>query len=243
MLTNKLSELYNGFYIEKPAGNNAFSFEKRKNKKIFVAPLIHGNVNDLKVGQKIAFSETADGIEKNKVGLDNFIYSNNNGKDIFIFDNHNHAFFFWMYALKEGRLKKGSTLVHIDQHTDMREPSKYFDIKAISGFNLKDVFEYTNYELNVGNFIKPALALNLFSNVEIIDRSFAFEKQPEGHFVLDIDIDIFSNEMDYIDYDFKINKIRSYIKKAKFITIAASPYFVDLNYAIKIIKELFSQSG
>jgi hypothetical protein len=127
MLENNPLKLYNGFYIEKSAGNNAFSFEKRKNKRIFVAPLIHGNINDLKAGQKIAFSEIADGIEKNKVGLDNFIYSNNNGKDIFIFDNHNHAFFFWIYALKEGRLKKGSTLVHVDQHTDMREPSKYFN--------------------------------------------------------------------------------------------------------------------
>ena len=62
----------------------------------------------------------------------------------------------------------------------------------------------------------------------------------EGEFVLDIDLDIFSNDMDYIPYDLKVLKIKELIKRAKVITIASSPFFIDQNYAIKVLKELFN---
>ena len=62
----------------------------------------------------------------------------------------------------------------------------------------------------------------------------------EGEYVLDIDLDIFSKDMDYIPYDFRINKIKDLIKGAKVITIATSPYFIEQNYAIKVLKELFN---
>ena len=42
---NDLSDFYNGFAIENEVGNNAFSFPKRKNKSIYVAPLIKGKFN------------------------------------------------------------------------------------------------------------------------------------------------------------------------------------------------------
>ena len=76
----------------------------------------------------------------------------------------------------------------------MREPENYnVDIN-----NIDDVFRYTNEVLNVGNFIKPALQHNIFSEVIIIDSSYGFELDIEGEFVLDIDLDIFSKDMDYI---------------------------------------------
>ena len=31
---------YKGFYIDNACGNNIFSYDKRKNKKIYVAPLL-----------------------------------------------------------------------------------------------------------------------------------------------------------------------------------------------------------
>jgi len=94
--------------------------------------------------------------------------------------------------------------------------------------------------LNVGSFIKPALEFNLFSEAIIIDSLYGFDLDISGEFVLDIDLDIFSEDMDYIDYEFKISKIKGYIAKASVITVATSPFFIDQNYAIKVLKELFN---
>ena len=124
----------------------------------------------------------------------------------------------------------------MDQHKDMREPQDYIvDIQ-----NLDDVFRYTNEVLNVGNFIQPALKKEIFSQVIIIDSSYSFDVKVEGEYVLDIDLDIFSRDMDYIPYDFRLNKIKNLIKDAKIITIATSPYFIEQDYAIKVLKELFN---
>lgn len=118
----------------------------------------------------------------------------------------------------------------------MREPENYVvDIE-----NLDDVFRYTNYVLNVGNFIKPALYHNIFSDAIIIDSTYGFEMDIDGEIVLDIDLDIFSKDMEYMSYDLRINKIREYINRANVITIASSPFFIDQGNAIKVLKELFN---
>ena len=106
--------------------------------------------------------------------------------------------------------------------------------------NIDDVFKYTNETLNVGSFIKPALKHDIFSEVIIIDSSYGFNLDIEGEYVLDIDLDIFSKDMDYIPYDLKVSKIKDLIKKAKVITIASSPFFIEQDYAIKVLKELFN---
>ena len=49
-------ERYTGFYIDKPQGNNVFSYEERENKKIFVPKLIEGTLEDVKVGDNIFFN-------------------------------------------------------------------------------------------------------------------------------------------------------------------------------------------
>ncbi|KKY01630.1 hypothetical protein VN21_07580 [Paraclostridium benzoelyticum] len=229
-------EKYNGFYIEKPVGNNIFSYDERKNKKIFVPKLIEGNLDSVKVGEKIVFSEIDFDKEINAIGLENMVKFNYKDKDIYIFDNHNHSFYFWIKSLKKGMFNKGCKLVHIDQHKDMREPEDYnVDIN-----NMDDVFRYTNYVLNVGNFIKPALHHDIFSEVVIIDSTYGFDLDVDGEIVLDIDLDIFSKDMEYISYDLRVNKIKEYIDRAKVITIASSPFFIEQDYAIKVLKELFN---
>ena len=37
---------YIGFYIDRPIGNNIFSYEDRENKKIYVPKLIEGTLDD-----------------------------------------------------------------------------------------------------------------------------------------------------------------------------------------------------
>ena len=227
---------YTGFYIDKPLGNNVFSYDERKNKKIYVPKLIQGDLSDVKVGNEVVFSEIDFEEEINAIGLKNMVKFNYEDKTVYIFDNHNHSFYFWIKSLKEGLFNKGCKLVHIDQHKDMREPENYdVDIE-----NIEDVFRYTNYVLNVGNFIKPALYHNIFSGAVIIDSTYGLEIDVEGEIVLDIDLDIFSKDMEYISFDLRVNKIREYIDRAKVITIASSPFFIEQDYAIKVLKELFN---
>ena len=229
-------ERYIGFYIEKPIGNNIFSYEDRSNKKIYVPKLIEGSLDDVVVGDKVVFNEIDENIEIKAKGLKNMVKYSIEDKEIYIFDNHNHALYFWIKSLKFNKFNKGCKLVHIDQHKDMREPENY----NVDMNDIDDVFRYTNDVLNVGNFIQPALKHNIFSEVIIIDSSYGFNLDIQGEFVLDIDLDIFSKDMEYISYDLRINKIKELIKKAKVITIASSPFFIDQEYAIKVLKELFN---
>lgn len=227
---------YKGFDITECVGNNMFSYDHRNNKKIYVPKLIEGDLDDVCVGDKVVFSEIDFEEEINAIGLQHMVKFNYKGKDVYIFDNHNHAFYFWIKSLNNGMFNKGCKLVHIDQHKDMREPENYdVDIN-----NIDDVFRYTNHVLNVGNFIKPALHHNVFSEVLIIDSTYGFELDVDGEIVLDIDLDIFSKDMEYISYDLRMKKIKEYIDKAKVITIASSPFFIEQDYAIKVLKELFN---
>ena len=227
---------YNGFYIEKPMGNNIFSYDERENKKIYVPKLIEGTLDDVSVGEEIVFNEIDEDIEIKAKGLKYMVIYKYKDKDIYIFDNHNHAFYFWIKSLEKGNFTKGCKLVHVDQHKDTREPENY----NVNISNIDDVFRYTNEVLNVGSFIKPALYHNIFSEVIIIDSSYGFELDIDGEFVLDIDLDIFSKDMDYIPYELKISKIKELIEKSKVITIASSPFFINQEYAIKVLKELFN---
>ena len=229
-------ERYVGFYIEEPVGNNVFSYDERTNKKIFVPKLIKGTLDDVSLGENIVFNDVDEDTEIKAIGLKNLVQYEIDGKVVHIFDNHNHAFYFWMKSLQEGLFNKGCRLIHVDQHKDMRKPDDY----TVDLDNLNDVFRYTNKVLNVGNFIQPALKKGVFCDVDIIDSSYGFDLKPEGEYVLDIDLDIFSKDMDYIPYDFRLNKIKELIKGAKVITIDSSPYFIDQEYAIKVLKELFN---
>jgi len=230
-------ERYRGFRIDAPLGNNAFSYDERSQKSIYVAPLEKGGLESLsclEVSGEVAFCESDEGEEQCCHGLKSFLELEVSGKKVYIFDNHNHAFYFWSKALREGLFSKGMLLVHVDQHKDMREPEEYIG----SVENEAEVFDYTNYVLNVGNFIKPALKLDMFKDVFIIDSSSAFRERIDEDIVLDIDMDIFSDDMAYISFDMRLERIRELYSQASVVTIATSPYFIDQAKAIELIKRI-----
>ncbi len=74
---------------------------------------------------------------------------------IYIVDNHNHVFYFWYLARERGIISDGALLYHVDEHADMRDPQEY--LMKPDSQDLEKVFEYTNFFLNVGNFIIPAM--------------------------------------------------------------------------------------
>lgn len=229
---------YGGFYIDKPLGNNIFSYDERNLRKIYVPKLIDGEIVNVAIGSEPGFIEVDEGRENRCIGLANMYKLKLGGeykdKDIYLFDNHNHSFFFWCKALKEKRFEKGVRLLHVDQHKDTRKPDNYeVDIE-----NLDDVRRYTNEVLNVGSFIQPALFHKIFDDVDIVDSTYGLERKIPEKYVLDIDLDFFSRDMDYIDFDWRIDRVREYIEGADVITIATSPFFIEQDKALEVLKML-----
>ncbi len=109
--------------------------------------------------------------------------------------------------------------------------------------NKEEFFKYVNHNLNVGNFIKPAIKIDIIwkvipilSEYKLLNHDIWNSKE----FILDIDIDFWEDKMSIDKYSETIKKVQELIKKAKIITIASSPFFIDQNKAIKIIKELLN---
>jgi hypothetical protein len=154
------------FFITGKQSNNAFSYEKRANPMIWVPDVIDGDLNDEGVGNKVSFEDFDEGGQlKSCVGLKHFVRMKHptTGKPIVIVDNHNHVFYFWHEAKEEGWIKDGATLVHVDQHKDMRKPER--PLTKSESHDLKKVFNYTNSVLNVGNYILPAVEDGLIGKV------------------------------------------------------------------------------
>jgi len=235
-----LQKYYYGFAIYRAEGNNKFNFIKRVNKQIYVPPICAGTPDDLRVGYHIAFSEVEEDAEFNGLGLEKFIFFDWHGIPVFIFDNHNHAFFFWTFGLKQGLFYPGLPLVHVDQHSDMWTPDAFPVFSLEDPKVLDKAFYYTNYIINVGNFIKPALHLNYFKDVSIITGSIDFELKFDGPIIFDLDMDVFAPIMDYIGNPYKIDSIRQWMKQAKLITIATSPFFMNQPLAIQFIRKIFA---
>lgn len=80
-----------------------------------------------------------------------------------VFDNHNHALYFWYLARKKQVIQNGATLVHIDMHSDLWENQHVLSTEGAR--NLDEVWEFTNYSCNVGNYIKPAVQEGLIGEM------------------------------------------------------------------------------
>jgi len=267
---------YKGFYIDDACGNNIFSYDKRKNKKIYVAPLLKVDfdkytiMDKLNSSDKIAFSEYGEETktEYNIAGIKNFLFTEKNGKKIYIFDNHNHAFYFISceiideakilnnikghilnnYIKKDIKIPKTKIMIHFDQHKDMRRASTSLeeimrDTKK-SCITDKDYLSiYTNYTLNVGSFITPLIENNFIKDVFIVDSTYSMDELSKNidlydDVILDIDLDFFSSDMDYIDNNLKIELIKKCYDKANIVTICTSPYFIEFERAKKYLEKV-----
>src|SRR3712207_4392901 len=60
-------------------------------------------------------------------------------------------------------------------------------------------------------------------------------------YLLDLDLDFFSDDMDYINFDDRMECVIDYVEHADFITIATSPYFIDQKKALEVLKMIFTR--
>ena len=227
------------FYLSGKRGNNAFAYEARgPEPRLYVPSVIEGAFEDVEEGEEVVFADKNDeGVLQNCKGLKYFVKIRFNGVPVVIVDNHNQVFYFWYEALAQGILQRGANLVHIDAHKDARVPEQLFE-----GGDLEAVFRYTNEVLNVGNYIIPAQKEGLVGEIQFVtgeaaleDRSFA----SRGNKILNIDLDFFAPDLDYISFEKTKAFILEQAQTASIITICTSPFFIEQARAIQHLNRLF----
>jgi len=232
------------FFLEKNSWNNAFSFSRRENKRLFVPSLINGNISDIALWEKIVFEDyDFDDVLQTCTWLKNFYKIHWENKEIVLFDNHNHAYFFWWeYSQLHSTWTGRYTLIHIDEHSDMRDPWVYL----WSDPSLEEIFDYTNNTLNVGNYIIPAIHDTLIEkDVHQIRDSQSLENyfnlDLDGKdIILNLDLDFFEPALDFIDYDLKKKVVLDAARRADIITVATSPFFIEQQRALDVFRDIFT---
>jgi hypothetical protein len=111
--------------------------------------------------------------------------------------------------------------------------------------DLDQVFHYTNYVYNVGNYIIPAEKEGLIKNTVQVRNTHNLEEYMNlrsslgSDIILNLDLDFFQPDLDFINYDLKKQVVLDAAEKAKVITVATSPFFINQELAIKVFKDIF----
>ncbi|AHB41246.1 hypothetical protein P148_SR1C00001G0451 [candidate division SR1 bacterium RAAC1_SR1_1] len=180
--------------------------------KQYLTPIKSGTLADVKLGSHTVFEETDEkGILQQCTGLEYIIKIEPN---IIVVDNHDRVLEF---------RPKGFPVLHIDQHTDMRPVGP-------DG-------------VNVGNFLRYALDTQLITGSSQINTEYSLlnlniDIIESDKTILDIDLDFRHPDMSIEQFEKTIQIVKGLIKKAKIVTIATSPYFLDQDLAIKLLKQL-----
>jgi len=244
------------FFLDKELWNNAFSFGLRKNKKLYIPSIIDIDINELDKIEiqddksKIAFEDfDFDDKLSTNYGLKNFYRIKVKWKEIILFDNHNHAFYFWYEARNRWLIWDNNLLFHIDEHADTRDNNKYISKEDSS--DLSKVFEFTNYVLNVGDYIIPAekewiiwktIQIRNTKNLNDYVSNYYWkllDKTSDSGIILNLDLDFFQPDLDFIDYDLKKKVVLDAFDKADFVTVCTSPFFINQKLAIDVFKDIF----
>lgn len=239
------------FFIDQEIGNNAFSFQERKHKQIYVPNII--DITDLELDKiqlqsdnsKVAFEDFGfDDKLSTNYGLKNFYkISSQSYPTIYLFDNHNHAYYFWYDARSNGLIWDDNLLVHVDEHADMRDPK--IDLLKPESENLQKVFDFCNFsDVNVGNYIIPAQREGIIGNIIQIRNDTNLDDYLENppvweNIVLNLDLDFFQPDLDFIDYEKKKQVVLDAASKAKVITICTSPFFINQELALDVFFDIF----
>lgn len=224
------------FWITEACGNNAFSYEQRgPQPRLYVPALREGSLEDVVLGNEVVFEDVDEhGVLQSCRGLEALLRTQWEGIPVVVMDNHNHAFYFW-WELLHGR--ESATLIHVDQHKDMRRPERFFE-----GQTAQEAFDYTHLELNVGNYIVPAQEAGWIREVYFVTSEMALDQDfavPNGPLLLNVDLDFFAPELDYISFEKAREKIRAWGRRASLITVATSPFFIEQKRALDFLKRLF----
>lgn len=165
-----------------------------------------------------------------------------------VFDNHHYALYFWYEARSRGLLGRGNTLIHIDQHSDLWDNTN--DIPPLHSWRgvggEVEILRFVHEQCTVANYIQPAIRHGLIERVvriegeNDIEKYRNYETEPDESLILNLDLDFFARELDYIDFNKKKQIILTFARKARLITIATSPFFIDQDRAIEYLRKVFA---
>jgi len=245
---------HEAFFLKWKLWNNAFVWNQRKkheaDPKLYVPKCVKWTLADVKVWKNYSFAELNDQNEVQYfLWLESFVVLVFGNKKTIVVDNHNHALFFWYEALKVWIIDEQSLLIHIDQHSDMNKPERSFEQRQQSQNSsyskLQQVFYYTNEVCNVWNFILPAKELKIIDKIERIKSEQQLldwnvkNVSNKKTIILDIDLDFWAPEMGIEQEQKTFEIVKKLCQKADLITIATSPYFLDQETALELIKNMF----
>ena len=156
-------------------------------------------------------------------------------------DNHNAVAHAWGIAFDQGLLERWVTCIHIDEHSDLWEnkslPEDFFRQSSI------DWWEYAHKYCNVGNYIRPLIDNSYIGDFIRVEWEEDLEsiKDPSKfspRYILNIDLDYWSEDLSYIPWPKSIARVRALFAHAWLITIATSPSFIPFPRAYKALEEL-----
>ncbi len=182
--------------------------------KQYLTPIISWTLADVKLGSHIVFEEIDEKwILHQCTWLEYIVKIQPN---IVIVDNHDRVLEF---------RPRGFPVLHIDQHTDMRP------VWADG--------------VNVGNFLRHALDTRYITwstqiNTEYSLLHFDYSTIKLSNYIFDIDLDFRHPDMSIEQFEKTIQITKELIKKAKIVTIATSPYFLDQNLALQLINKIIN---
>ncbi len=83
----------------------------------------------------------------------------------YVIEEHHEAFLVWKHAIKNNWMPAtGNCLYHVDEHSDMGTPRFNTSIHHLNG-NLDVIKDFTYRELNIADFIVPAVYQDIFDRI------------------------------------------------------------------------------
>lgn len=210
-----------GFFLEGKRGNNVFCYAE--NKKLWIPPLIKGEVDILKKGNKTVIRDLIENQEKEACGLSSHLYTRSlkSNTPTLVVDNHN-------YILDALIKVKNLKLFHIDLHRD----------EEIFSGNIDDI-----YDTRVCDYIDFAKKRSFIQKDHYsVCSSFETEKflasfeDIEDNLILNIDLDFFVIENDFVPLEKILELVVKLAAKSQLICLATSPLFIDEDLSIELAK-------
>ncbi|MDR2189684.1 MAG: UPF0489 family protein [Candidatus Peribacteria bacterium] len=235
---------YSGFFLPLPDENLHFEL---CSQPLRVAPLVAVATFSQAVDKLNIDTEHFAFTEQNEKGEPTFFHGLQQFLHIqtprcYLFDNHHHALFFrYQEYLRSRTICK---VLHIDQHSDMRDNQFSLPDDLLKVDRSREVFAFVQQHCNVGNFIQPAVKAGLISDVVQIRTETALQQEAQHPkvpfpYILDLDLDFFAPEMD-INFLRYLPPLQQLIQNAECTTIATSPYFLQQEKALEMMKEILS---
>ena len=143
----------------------------------------------------------------------------------------NCQFKFLEEKLKNININTKYIFLHSDTFT------KQLSLETLNFFQNIDIFIYQHIKENsptINNNIK-----NKLISKENAEKYFTLDLKGKD-IILNLDLDFFQPELDFISYDLKKKVVLDAAEKASIITIATSPFFIDQTLAIQVFKDIFT---